>query len=180
MTNEQLRQNAAAMLAHTDGKPIQFLHSAYGWTDTDDMEGIGSGIEYRPKPQPITRPWSKPEDVPGPVCWMRHNRTDGGCMLVIGIEPKLGIEALVWKSKVEILTWAEISGWEYSTDRRTWRKCEVVVEAEEIIACRQCGTAMEAGIAIPPAMTDHGYAPLTRVWKCPQCGHSFTQRPSVP
>lgn len=52
--------------------------------------------------------------------------------------------------------------------------------------CRLCGVAMQAGIAIPPAMTDRGEAnyisipPLTRVWKCPCCGHSFTQHPTIP
>lgn len=40
---------------------------------------------------------------------------------------------------------------------------------QEIVVCHLCGTAMEAGIAIPPAMTDHGEAnystipPLVRV-----------------
>ena len=51
--------------------------------------------------------------------------------------------------------------------------------------CRECGTRMDYGQAIPPAMVemDHGQvtegvwdgvAPLVDVWKCGGCGHSFS------
>ena len=52
--------------------------------------------------------------------------------------------------------------------------------------CRECGTLMDYGQAIPPAVVvmDHGQqtegawdgvAPLVAVWKCPSCGHSFSK-----
>jgi hypothetical protein len=51
--------------------------------------------------------------------------------------------------------------------------------------CRRCEIPMEPGHAIAPAhqTADDGtvteamwsnHAPLTAVWKCPMCGHSFT------
>lgn len=58
--------------------------------------------------------------------------------------------------------------------------------AQDAPLCIKCRTVMREGVAIAPAMTDHGeahhigFAPLSRVWKCPRCGHSFTQHPTIP
>lgn len=66
LTPEQLKQNAAAMIAFAEGKPIQIkLHNGI-WKDDDtgNLDGIGDNDEYRPKPEPKTRPWSKPDEFP--------------------------------------------------------------------------------------------------------------------
>ncbi len=118
--NEILRQNAAAMLAYADGKPIQ------GWSSTEqaffDMECNPSwdcsSTRYRPKPEPTTRPWSKPSDVPGPVCWIR----DPG-------DPKWGehLIAVIAIDKVSTVwgstSYATFQNKEYSTDRINWKPC---------------------------------------------------------
>jgi hypothetical protein len=125
LTKEQLRDNAAAMLAFADGKPIQFNPSANNdpdsiWWDTKDLTYIQT-IWHRPKPQPVSRPWGKPEDVPGPVCWLRPK--GGGNMLYLithlSGDGTLGhtLGRIVWSEMVDL--------YEYSTDRVTWKPCTV-------------------------------------------------------
>ncbi len=71
----------------------------------------------RPLPTtPRTRPWSKPEDVPGPVCWLRY---DGRPEIhqIIGIQPS-GVKARYdWN-------WGDLKQMEYSLDRKTWFPCQ--------------------------------------------------------
>ncbi len=56
MTKEQLRQNAAAMLAFADGKPIQFyMDGAWRWTSAINRIDV---IPHRPTPELNSRPWS--------------------------------------------------------------------------------------------------------------------------
>ena len=122
LTKEQLRDNAAAILAFADGKPIQFDASGYGatipiWEDTTDLKHIHD-IWHRPKPQPVSRPWSKPEDVPL-NCWLRS--------------PKYGTMHLVtqlsndgtWGHTLGRKLWSELNECEYSTDRINWKPCTV-------------------------------------------------------
>lgn len=125
LTPEQLKQNAAAMIAFAEGKPIQIkLHNGI-WKDDDtgNLDGIGDNDEYRPKPEPKTRPWSKPEDVPGPVCWIRNPEQE---RLIIAIDNE-GVWAGSRSFGGCAFTWEnfKINGVEYSTDRKTWHKCEV-------------------------------------------------------
>lgn len=134
LTPEQLRQNAAAMLAFADGKPIE--SRSLGYTKWHDQYGPlwqFEDTEYRPKPEPKVRPWSKPEDVPGPVCWVRMQREDH----LRGDAEETSLEALVLAISTKGLTFITAieqflpwnllpyRGLEYSTDRLNWRKCEV-------------------------------------------------------
>jgi len=122
LTKEQLRDNAAAMLAFADGKPIQFEASAYGevtqrWLDTPELTHIHN-IWHRPKPQPVSRPWSKPEDVPL-HCWLRIPKY-GTMHLVTHLSNKG-----TWGHTLGRLDWHELNEHEYSTDRVTWHPCTV-------------------------------------------------------
>jgi hypothetical protein len=122
LTKEQLRDNAAAMLAFADGKPIQFDSSGDGWTapmwlDTDDLTEIET-VWHRPKPQPVARPWSKPEDVPL-NCWIRDNRFSS-----IHIVTQLSDDG-IWAHGLGMLVWGTLEDYEYSTDRVTWKPCTV-------------------------------------------------------
>lgn len=207
LTPEQLRQNAAAMLAAAEGKQIQCSYHGSGWSVINgDPQWDFENCEYRPKPwslpsppagkqwhradgcteamlpvvggkqtrllltdeipqppdewqmssgqwikqgsgidigkhnfrhrttrplpsEPKVRPWSKPEDVPL-NCWIRGSSKDGCCAMVIGLcsfgltvsgtyNPPCGERIVRFQS------WDELKGKEYSTDRRTWQKCEV-------------------------------------------------------
>lgn len=89
---------------------------------------FGDPIEcYRIKPEPVTRPWSKPEDVPGSVCWMRGARGTGvnDVQRFVTIVNSTGVSF----SHGGEVYWARIPDWEYSTDRKTWQPC-VVTEAQ--------------------------------------------------
>jgi hypothetical protein len=129
LTKEQLRDNAAAMLAFADGKPIE-LFTQDKWSESLFTSGdahllldcMGQGNHYRPKPQPVSRPWSKPEDVPL-NCWIRAGKgeperlvtmvaSDGICMFgVLGSGAFFG--------------WNSLAPYEHSTDRKTWKPCTV-------------------------------------------------------
>jgi len=125
LTKEQLRDNAAAMLAFADGKPIE-LFTQDRWSESLFLKGdahllldcMGQGNHYRPKPQTVSRPWSKPEDVPA-YCWLRNPRyanmhlvtqlvNEGTCGHTLGLK-----------------VWSELNEYEYSTDRVTWKPCTV-------------------------------------------------------
>lgn len=69
MTNEQLRQAAATMLAAADGKQIQIRiksDNAAGWSTIEDPNWNFFGMEYRVKPEPL-RVWAV-IDVLGTFC----------------------------------------------------------------------------------------------------------------
>ena len=122
LTKEQLRDNASAILAFADGKPIQFDASSYGattpiWADTEELTHIHD-IWHRPKPQPSARPWSKPEDVPL-HCWLNAPGVNNQAWLVNGV-----MESGVY-SAGGLKSWSELHQFQYSTDRVTWKPCTV-------------------------------------------------------
>ena len=126
LTKEQLRDNAAAILAFADGKPIQFDASSYGsttqlWYDTTDLRHMHD-IWHRPKPQPVSRPWSKPEDVPL-HCWIRLGAGEPERLVIIVASNGIRIAGTSCHSA--FFEWRELSALEYSTDRKTWHPCSV-------------------------------------------------------
>lgn len=124
LTEEQIKSNAAAVEAHLSGRPVQLAalnRDNPEWVDTVTPGWRFDAVSYRPKPEPRVRPWSKPDDVPGPVCWVRANGAVGAMVVgMTGAGMQCGADP-------EILTWKEIetAKTEYSTDRREWKKCEV-------------------------------------------------------
>ena len=74
ITPESLRQTAAAMEATKAGAPIQYrrLDSSTGtWWDVSNPEWSLLLCEYRPKPEPVSRPWdfnSRPREVTWVYC----------------------------------------------------------------------------------------------------------------
>ena len=126
LTKEQLRDNAAALLAFADGKPIQFDASCYGattplWYDTTDLRHIHD-IWHRPKPQLVSRPWSKPEDVPL-HCWIRLKAGEPEMMVIMVANNGIRIAGITCESA--FFEWSELSLLEHSTDRKTWKPCTV-------------------------------------------------------
>lgn len=201
LTPEQLRQNAAAMIAFADEKPIECQRPSGAWVRTDSLSGIET-IPHRPKPwtlpappkgkqwhrtdwteemlpggyrplllgeviqgddqvrdsggewddvmasiggvvdesnnhrrtrrplpaEPVTRPWSKPEDVPGPVCFLRYSTAKDTWQVVVGAS-RMGVLLLVGAEEspvIRMAAWDTVSKhWQHSTDRRTWLPCTV-------------------------------------------------------
>ncbi len=128
LTPDQLRlkQNAAAMIAFADGKPIQGRlisdTDREQWEDYKHSNWCFGSHEYRPKPEPTVRPWSKPDDVPGPVCWVRFANGDRGAAMVISID-SAGARTIYGHS-----VWNDMIGWEHSIDQKTWLPCVVTEE----------------------------------------------------
>ena len=122
----QLKQNAAAMLAFADGMPIQFIPSnSDRWTDylyTHMMPDFANR-PFRPKPQPVSRPWSKPEDVPGPVCWIRPGAGEPERLAIMVASNGIRIAGTSCDSA--FFEWRELSALDHSTDRKTWHPCTV-------------------------------------------------------
>jgi hypothetical protein len=127
---ERLRQNAAAMLAHADGKPVQQRYSdnTNEWMPFDGGWTAPLGAwDYRPAPEPVSRRWSSPADVPGPVVWLRILGQD---RLITAIHRDGITVGSIYRDLPETtVSWVEFEqqpSWEYSTDRRNWQPCTVV------------------------------------------------------
>ena len=109
------------MIAFADGLPIQFIAAnSDRWVDYlhTDMVPDLTNRPFRPKPQPVSRPWSKPEDVPL-HCWLRmyNNNT-------MHLVTQLSDDG-TWGHVLGRLLWRDLHGYEYSTDRKTWKPCTV-------------------------------------------------------
>jgi hypothetical protein len=124
LTKKQLAQNADAMNAAIAGQPVQYkMHAEDKWCEApqDSVTGLLWNCDqfaYRPKPQPVSRPWSKPEDVPL-HCWLRSAPLSDQSWLVNGV-----LNAGVY-SAGGMKNWNELRDYEYSTDRKTWKPCTV-------------------------------------------------------
>lgn len=91
----------------------------------------------RPLPtEPKVRAWNKPEDVPGPVCWIRSTigaffgqtfrNSDPDAMHAMILSASL--TGISYASKeLQFIPWGDpkFARLEHSTDRLTWKKCEV-------------------------------------------------------
>lgn len=127
-TPESLRWTAAAIEAKEAGKPIEQrnLHSSSldirEWKPfVGRLEGIESGWEYRPKPEPATVPWDCADDVPGPVCYLRIKDEPYSWSMVLGAGKK-GIIVPDYHGKLTF-NYEELERVEHSTDRKTWHPC---------------------------------------------------------
>ncbi len=127
----RLRQNAAAMLAAADGKPVEarFINGTDTWNVQAGPITLYSfkhpSLEWRPQPEPSTRPWSKPEDVPL-NCWIRYRlQPDMGQASFIVSIGMGGIQCPNDGRQNQRITWSEIGEYEHSTDRKTWLPCTV-------------------------------------------------------
>ncbi len=121
LTKEKLRQNAAAMLAHANGKPIEWKQPWGEWQETKNL-GLIASTEYRPKPEPVMRHWSKPSDVPAPICWLRVSGYTMAYMVVAVYDTGLCFHMNGMHGDI---SWDSVGRYEYSTDCKTWHKCEV-------------------------------------------------------
>lgn len=122
MTKEQLRQTGEAMIAFADGKPVQCCYGGE-WSDANEPAWNPNYL-YRKKPDPKTRQWSKPGDVPGPVCWIRSG-SDQARMIISLTDSGIRVACINAFGESCWFHWSETSSFEYSTDRKTWHKCEV-------------------------------------------------------
>jgi hypothetical protein len=119
------------------GKEFQYSATeGYWYTPLADDQNPESLVEYikrhqvRLKPaKPEVRWWSKPEDVPGPMCWVRGpKRThEAACSLIVSVSED-GIcttGELNGSASSTFNTWSALrrDEIEYSIDRRSWSSC---------------------------------------------------------
>ena len=120
LTYEQIKQTGQAMIAFSEGKKVEaaYLQSPNKWHDVECPNWHSEAAIFRPKPQPVSRPWSKPEDVPL-NCWLRpHGR---GIMYLITHLSEEG----TWGHTLGRILWSDMPRFEYSTDRVNWKPCTV-------------------------------------------------------
>lgn len=128
---DRLRWNLQSLEAAERGERL-ISDSGEIWFNPDPAliaERICKGSWFRPFPEPKRRPWMKPEDVPGPACWLRLRDRD--CenasleVMIIAVSHR-GVTRFTDEN--HFLEWGN-TNWEkleYSTDRKTWHKCEVI------------------------------------------------------
>ena len=128
LTNEQTKQTGLAMIAFSEGKKVEaaYVQSPNSWHDVDYPNWHSKAAIFRPKPQPVSRPWSNPEDVPGPVCWIRRIDERNKERMIVYVDSS-GVDSLgVGVSQMKcVMFGGEFLKWEYSTDRKTWKPCTV-------------------------------------------------------
>jgi len=127
--SEHLRQNADCMDAYEAGRPIEFFDTLLSRWMPEDRNPANWGVTtlHRPKPEPKTRPWSKPDDVPGPVCWIRETNGVKETYLIVCLygSHQIAITTVLGHA---VLRFEDLNNYEYSTDRKTWHNCEVTEE----------------------------------------------------
>lgn len=122
LTPTQLRQTADAIEALKAGKRIQHQMITGEWLDYDNdlyTMNFNGDVGYRVKPEPVSCPWSKPEDVPGPVCWIRLRANLSAEMMVTAV-CAMGVHA-----GGALLEWASLKDFEYAAHRCEWQPCTV-------------------------------------------------------
>lgn len=120
----QLRDLADAIEAHGRGEAVQCSGDGKSWNPaTPDWDEI---LLYRPAPKPVTRPWSKPEDVPA-FCWLRKLDSKNNMLLITHID---SAGMFCGGNHSRTVLFGDFDCWEYSVDRKTWLPCVVTEEAK--------------------------------------------------
>ncbi len=108
----------------------QYAKSVRRFNAATDLAAFAEFLENLPKDEPAY--WSKPEHVPGPVCWLRFGKKTGEAQ-VIRITPSGVVchHEHFGEEVTEKIPWRDIDDtWEYSTTRAkdSWKPCRVEVE----------------------------------------------------
>lgn len=111
---------AELKVAHAAGKVIQIESEPGLWTDIPKPTWAYPALCYRIKPDP--QPWSSPDDVPGPVCWIRKCGDSSGLAWLLVCVCTNGFH-ISQSVRPPMIAWRETQNYEYSTDRKTWRPC---------------------------------------------------------
>lgn len=129
---DKLRYFASLLIAKADGKTIESHLMPGKWHECDLSHQTWHAAElFRIKPDPTPEYWSRPEHVPGPVCWIAapsgSDMSDEGS-LIIGINAR-GIQFVCGDNCIDLVTWEQIKreGLVYSTtlEKDSWQPCTV-------------------------------------------------------
>ncbi len=122
LTKEQIKQNVAAYAAWLNGEPVQnFFGSQWiDWTISIPPTFLDGQRLYRPKPEPVQRPWSSREDFPKletPI-WLKQNTFEGEWM-VIGVN-----SGGVWTHQ-GFYSWEVLESFQWATFKTDFKPCTV-------------------------------------------------------
>ena len=122
ITTEQIKQTGLAMIAFSEGKKVEaaYVESPNSWHDVTCPNWHSEAAVFRPKPQPVSRPWSKPEDVPL-HCWIRLGAGEPERLVIMVASNGIRIAGTTCHSA--FFEWRELSALDHSTDRKTWHPC---------------------------------------------------------
>lgn len=116
---EQRDQRIAAVHARNCGLPVEFVDYDGRWKYYPATL-FSPGWRYRPAPQPATRKWSKPSDVPA-GCWIREEKVSDAEWSALTAIDSAGVA-----TDENYITWADLFAYYYhSTDLKTWKPCTV-------------------------------------------------------
>lgn len=120
MTPEIAKQNAAAVEAFLSGKSVECKHADREdlWEENQQPLWIFDRFQYRPKPEPVFAPWSKPEHVPL-NCWIRHKSA-----IPIYCITSISDSGIVMGGEMSA-DWSHLERFEWSTGCVTWKPCTV-------------------------------------------------------
>ena len=131
--SERLRNAASIWEAVERGANWEYLVDGVWCTplcpDVNTFKSIlyEGRAQLRLKPAPRMRDWNCPLDVPLD-CWISVDGTFP--TRVIAISDKGPVAYHHHTQKITVYLWQNLAeGWKYSTDRKTWRKCEVETSA---------------------------------------------------
>lgn len=125
LTKEQIESNVDAFKAWMNGEPVEFQTKIERQWELISDPTWYKDYCYRRKPKPAVRKWNKPDDVPGPVCWLSPNG-----IASFGIIDFITPNGISVGGQNILREWCDLDDYSYSTDRKTWRPCEVVEEVK--------------------------------------------------
>lgn len=137
LNNEELNDLRGAITAALNGDPVEakFIGSDDEWNEQagPQYNFLHPSLLWRAKPKLVTRPWSNPDDIPAPVCFICYansfKKEDALWQIIQGANEE-GVWILLGDIKhpnVVLVEWKVLyDNWLCSIDRKTWRKCEVV------------------------------------------------------
>jgi hypothetical protein len=134
MKQEQLDHIAHIFTAAAQGEEIQYRTGPeFMWLIVNPFSNASAVVDtpdqYRIKPKLTSRNWDKPDDVPGPICWMRKPSAPDEMGLINWMD-RGGMSVGDTDATGTVVAWRETSQYEYSTDRKTWKPCQVTEEYE--------------------------------------------------
>jgi len=128
MTRTRAKELLPIIQAYADGGTIEWRDSAGRWRSMNSPSFDDATGSYRIAPKPVTRAWSKPEDVPA-SCWLRDFKEPSLQVLVVAVHEQ-GVQCFDFNTeRLETTSWIELRDKEHSTDRVTWHPCTVTEEA---------------------------------------------------
>lgn len=128
LTEQQIADNVAAVEAWLNKEKVEVQYRdtpADPWEHEPNIEAFDFGtFYYRPAPDPSIRWWSRPQDVPGPVCWIKYGISAEMLITVVGSSFVCSGRSIFGFIEIEKLKL------QYSLDRKTWLACTVTEEVK--------------------------------------------------